>query len=453
MGILRDAMSGGLEEGQDKTEPQDIPNPEVPDDQQQEEGDLNEWLSGFADEAGPHSSGSNAPAKKRKPTKISVCVICKRKSEDIQWGQYDQRRDPTGDLCKRCIPVIFRIYPGMSVEEICIKYHEKTDRTVKIMVDAGISVMDGAEPRLNPPSCVQKETHQGWRVSFKVAFLTEAQLTALCDGIPPDALNMKGLKKVTIKVTDGTPTSGYLLSFVGLPQEIRDAVHKVKIFRCSGFQHHELYMPADKQLVPQQAVNTWNFLTASDLKGRVEELKTCNAAANLSKVKKEAEKVLEERVRKEQDPVKEEPHEGGTISSEDETMDDEERKRRELHKSAAAEAPMELTLQDDDATAKAPPKKRITKGSKGSSKGRGCAARSASPPAKKARGGGSQSAGAKTNTVPLNEAELAKLPPNLAKVASRLGSVPDCFYKLDPLQCFVEPLGRSVDAAGHGGLE
>ena len=144
---------------------------------------------------------------------------------------------------------------------------------------------------------------------------------------------------------------------------------------------------------------------------------------------------------------------GGAISSDDENMDDEDRKRRELHKSAAAEAPLEMTFQNEDATAKAP-KKRITKGGGAGKGGRGRGStRSSSPPApKKQRGAGSQSGGAKSSTVPLNESDLAKLPPNLSKVASRIGSVPDCFYKLDPLLCFVEPLGRSVDAAGQGGL-
>ena len=206
--------------------------------------------------------------------------------------------------------MIFRIFPGQSLSEICIQYHDKGDPRVKQMVDAGISVIEGAEPRLNPPSCVQKETQQGWQVSFKVAFLPEPQVTALCEGIPPDALNVKGLKKVSIKITDGTLCNGYLLSYVGLPQDIRDSAHEVQIFRSSGFQHQELYMPAANQLVPQQAANTWHFLTAADLKGRVDELKNINSATHLSTVKKDAERVLEERQKQEENPVKQEPGEG-----------------------------------------------------------------------------------------------------------------------------------------------
>ena len=107
---------------------------------------------------------------------------------------------------------------------------------------------------------------------------------------------------------------------------------------------------------------------------------------------------------------------GGAISSDDENMDDEERKRRELHKSAAAEAPLEMTFQDEDATAKAP-KKRITKGGGAGKGGRGRgSARSSSPPApKKQRGAGSQSGGPKSSSVPLNESDLAKLPAKLIK--------------------------------------
>lgn len=198
------------------------------------------------------------------------------------------------------------------MEEICTKYHDKGDPSTKNMVDAGIAVMDGAEPRLNPASCVQKETYQGWQISIKVAFLTEPQVTALCDGIPPDALNIKGLNKVAMRITDGTLANGYLLSFVGLPQDTRDSAHEVKIFRSTGFQHHQLYMPASNQLVQQQAMNTWTFLTAQDLKGRAEELKSLSAATQLSKMKKEAERVVTERQQKEEAPVKKEPGEGAT---------------------------------------------------------------------------------------------------------------------------------------------
>ena len=69
-------------------------------------------------------------------------------------------------------------------------------------------------------------------------------------------------------------------------------------------------MPAANQLVPQQAANTWHFLTAADLKGRVDELKNINSATHLSTVKKDAERVLEERQKQEENPVKQEPGEG-----------------------------------------------------------------------------------------------------------------------------------------------
>ncbi|CAE7229676.1 unnamed protein product [Symbiodinium sp. CCMP2592] len=431
----------------------------MPDDDKKEDGDINDWLNNFVDNDDTVSTAaSSAPSKRRKATKIYFCVICKRSSEDNHWGQYDHRRDPFGDLCRRCMTVIFRIFPGEPVAEICIKYHDKGDNTnVKVMIDSGISVMEGAEPRLNPASSVQKETHQGWQISFKVAFLTESQITALCKGIPPEALNLKDLKKVSLNITDGTLCDGYLLSYVGLPQDVRDSAHEVQIFRSTGFEHQELYMPASNQLVPQQAANTWNFLTAADLRGRVQALKTPNTGSRLSAIQADANKVYEDRKKTEEAAaaVKQEPGEGGCISSEDENMDADERARRELHKSAAAEAPLEMTFLDEDATATTKaPKKRITKG-KGTGKGsagRGSGRSSSPPPPKKPRGTGSQSGGAKCTSVPLSELDLAKLPPNLSKIASRIGSVPDCFYKLDPLLCFVEPLGRSVDAAGQGGL-
>ena len=67
-----------------KQEPKEIPNPDMPDDDKKDVGDVNEWLNNFEDDAAPTVAASTSAPKRRKTTKVLVCVICKRSSED--WG-------------------------------------------------------------------------------------------------------------------------------------------------------------------------------------------------------------------------------------------------------------------------------------------------------------------------------------------------------------------------------
>ena len=64
-----------------KQEPKEIPNPDMPDDDSKDAGDVNQWLNNFEDDAASTVASSSAP-KRRKASKVLVCVICKRSSED-----------------------------------------------------------------------------------------------------------------------------------------------------------------------------------------------------------------------------------------------------------------------------------------------------------------------------------------------------------------------------------
>ena len=166
--------------------------------------------------------------------------------------------------------MIYRIFPGSNLETICGKYHEKGDLVTKRLVDAGIAVLAGeSETQLNPPSSVRKDTEQAWLVYFKVAFLTEPEVIALCDGVLPSALGMTNLTLTSLRLPDGNISAGYLVSLQGLPADLKETCLKVKVFRKQGLMLQNHYLLPDQQLVQEQSLNTWTFLTTSESLGEL----------------------------------------------------------------------------------------------------------------------------------------------------------------------------------------
>ncbi|CAE7234890.1 unnamed protein product [Symbiodinium sp. CCMP2592] len=384
----------------------------------------------------PASSRPSPGLKKQKVMIILTCVICGRKSQDTPWGLYDEQGKPVGILCRRDKKIIVRIYPGEDVAKVCDKLEQ--DPAVKQIVQNAIKVVEEeTQIQLNPPSLVQRSQQQGYQVYYKLAFLDQDEMTSLCKDMTPSAC---GYKPVELKVENGGTQLGYLMSPVGMPEQLWRSCRRVKVIGSKILEHNELFLQPENQLAQIQGTNTWKWITKTELEKREAALKSKSGGLRYTDVVQKALEVKEHR-KEELGAGKANDEAAGHAVVESESEEDEAAKQlKQLHADAQASGSLEMnlgTLEEED---KKKPKGRGAKAKAGSK------ARKESP-SRLSRGGRSSTTGKdKEKELQLDDANLSKLAGNLARIAQRINKIPECFLKLNP-ECFTVANGRSVDAA------
>ena len=197
-----------------------------------------------------------------------------------------------------------RVHPGAAIRDIALAYDNK-DPSVKPVLDSALKShivqSEGGRSSVNPPTGISRMSFQGYEVSYALAFLSDADIMLLTSGLPASTL---GLKSISLRVEDGSNKQGYLVSFDGLPERLRDTCRSVKIFRYQALGQEDWYLVPSDQLVKEQAANTWSFVTTTELKTRCQGLRPENKRKDgyilsAHSIKQDAAKIVAQREQQE----------------------------------------------------------------------------------------------------------------------------------------------------------
>lgn len=176
------------------------------------------------------------------------------------WYQHDSRGAPVGSGCKVHMCVLMIGYADRPSEEVANQYH--SDKGFKAEVDAASGIMlhlIGSDklPLILPQSTVTTERSYTVTTSWKMAFITESDLSKLF-GAGPRQLKMG--KPTSIRLEDGSGwVSGWYMSLTGIPAHISAGLRKVKVSTHLQLQHADHLLTAACQVRKDQAMAVANM--------------------------------------------------------------------------------------------------------------------------------------------------------------------------------------------------
>jgi len=184
-------------------------------------------------------------------------------SQDLgngHWGQYDDRKQPTEDLCYLDKSTLVEAWPGLSKEEAAKRYHSKESaesdgklpfkpvfqaaRALKEKMLKGESI-----PAFLKPESVRALKSQSLIVYTEFAFVSESELTALVDA-SSKALKMP--KPIQMTIEDGSKLNGWALSLRGLSPEQHAGLRKFRIEQSASTQYSEHLLQESMQIRKDQ---------------------------------------------------------------------------------------------------------------------------------------------------------------------------------------------------------
>lgn len=204
-----------------------------------------------------------------------------------------------------------RIWPGENIDLICDRV--TTNPALRKVLDAAIEATEEERTlSFNPPSQIQKQVRQGYKVSYNLAFLSVEEVTEIAGGIPPSGLKLESAS-TTLRIENGARMTGFLFSPVGLDDEIWKHCRKVEVFLETALDRNDVFLLPQEQLAQCQAGNLWTYLTSAELQKRAAVAKGLTSkteAITVTKLKEEMQKVQNERAKQENPHTPEDDNKG-----------------------------------------------------------------------------------------------------------------------------------------------